>query len=44
MPTEHEIIDMYQHLLTSAQVTITSKQFVLLSLVKLSTRLRVGLE
>lgn len=44
IPSENDIIDMYQRLLASPQVSTTSKQYVLLSLVKLSTRLRSGLE
>lgn len=43
-PTEQCIIDMYQKLLWSTQASNTSKQYILVSLVKLSTRLRTGQE
>lgn len=43
-PTEQEIIDFYQKLLWSTQVSITTKQYTLVSLAKLSTRLRAGQE
>lgn len=44
IPTEAEIIEFYQKLLWSTQVTTTTKQYTLVSLIKLSTRLRSGQE
>ncbi|KAJ6638465.1 AP-1 complex subunit gamma-1, partial [Pseudolycoriella hygida] len=41
-PTEQDIIDMYQKLLWSTQASTISKQYILVSLAKLSTRLRIG--
>lgn len=38
-PTEADIIALYQKFLTSAQVSTTSKQYALVALAKLSTRL-----
>lgn len=43
-PSEQEIVDFYQKLLWSTQVSITTKQYTLVSLAKLSTRLRAGQE
>lgn len=43
-PTEEEIIEFYQKLLWSSQVSVTTKQYTLISLIKLSTRLRSGQE
>uniref|UniRef100_A0A1A9W220 AP-1 complex subunit gamma n=1 Tax=Glossina brevipalpis TaxID=37001 RepID=A0A1A9W220_9MUSC len=43
-PTESELIAMYHKFLTSAQVSITSKQYALVSLAKLSTRLQSCVE
>lgn len=43
-PTEQEVIDLYHKLLWSTQVTTTTKQYTLVSLIKLSTRLRSGQE
>lgn len=43
-PTENELIKMYHRILTSTQVSITSKQYALVSLAKLSTRLEAGIE
>uniref|UniRef100_A0A0K8TMB2 AP-1 complex subunit gamma n=1 Tax=Tabanus bromius TaxID=304241 RepID=A0A0K8TMB2_TABBR len=43
-PTENELINMYHKFLTSAQVSTTSKQYALVSLAKLSTRLKTGQE
>lgn len=37
-PTEEEVIDLYQKLLWSPQNTVTTKQYALMSLTKLSTR------
>lgn len=37
-PTEEEVIDVYQRLLWSPQNTVTTKQYALMSLTKLSTR------
>lgn len=37
-PTEEDVIDVYQRLLWSPQNTVTTKQYALLSLTKLSTR------
>ncbi|XP_072943636.1 AP-1 complex subunit gamma-1 isoform X2 [Epargyreus clarus] len=37
-PTEEYVIDIYQKLLWSTQLSITSKEYLLLSLAKLSTR------
>lgn len=37
-PTEDEVIDLYQKLLWSPQNTVTTKQYALMSLTKLSTR------
>ncbi|KAJ8964494.1 hypothetical protein NQ314_004781 [Rhamnusium bicolor] len=37
-PTEDEVIDVYQKLLWSPQNTVTTKQYALMSLTKLSTR------
>lgn len=37
-PTEEDIIDLYHKLLWSPQNTVTTKQFALMSLTKLSTR------
>ncbi|XP_036318389.1 AP-1 complex subunit gamma-1 isoform X3 [Rhagoletis pomonella] len=39
-PSESDLIIMYHKYLTSAQVSITSKQYALVSLAKLSTRLQ----
>ncbi|XP_054726977.1 AP-1 complex subunit gamma-1 isoform X3 [Anastrepha obliqua] len=39
-PSESDLISMYHKFLTSAQVSITSKQYALVSLAKLSTRLQ----
>lgn len=44
VPSEDEIIEFYQKLLWSTQVSITTKQYTLVSLIKLSTRLRSGQE
>lgn len=44
IPTEGEIIELYQKLLWSTQVSTTTKQYTLVSLIKLSTRLRSGQE
>ncbi|XP_077292607.1 adaptor protein complex 1, gamma subunit isoform X2 [Arctopsyche grandis] len=41
-PTEGEIVDVYQKLLWSTQLSITTKQYLLLSLTKLSTRFTHG--
>ncbi|XP_037028092.1 AP-1 complex subunit gamma-1 isoform X4 [Bradysia coprophila] len=41
-PNEHDIIEMYQKLLWSTQASTISKQYILVSLAKLSTRLRTG--
>lgn len=43
-PTEQDVIDLYHKLLWSTQVTTTTKQYTLVSLIKLSTRLRSGQE
>ncbi|XP_055371083.1 AP-1 complex subunit gamma-1 isoform X2 [Condylostylus longicornis] len=43
-PPETELIALYNKFLTSAQVSTTSKQYALVSLVKLSTRLQSGQE
>lgn len=40
-PTEDEVIEVYQRLLWSPQNTVTTKQYALLSLTKLSTRFSV---
>jgi AP-1 complex subunit gamma-1 len=37
-PSEEYVIDMYQKLLWSTQLSITTKEYLLLSLAKLSTR------
>lgn len=37
-PTEDDVIDLYQKLLWSPQNTVTTKQYALMSLTKLSTR------
>lgn len=42
VPSDLEIIEFYQKLLWSTQVSITTKQYILVSLIKLSTRLRTG--
>ncbi|KAK6638408.1 hypothetical protein RUM44_008837 [Polyplax serrata] len=42
--TEDDVIDVYQKLLWSQQNTVTTKQYTLLSLTKLSTRFRKGTE
>lgn len=39
-PAESELVAMFHKLLTSAQVCITSKQYALVALAKLSTRLQ----
>lgn len=44
VPSEGEIIEFYQKLLWSTQTSITTKQYTLVSLIKLSTRLRAGQE
>lgn len=44
IPAELEIIEFYQKMLWSTQVTTTTKQYTLVSLIKLSTRLRSGQE
>lgn len=44
IPTDAEIIEFYQKLLWSTQVSITTKQYILVSLIKLSTRLHSGQE
>ncbi|TMW51599.1 hypothetical protein DOY81_003326 [Sarcophaga bullata] len=43
-PSESELIAMFHKFLTSAQVSITSKQYALVSLAKLSTRLQSCVE
>lgn len=43
-PSDSDIIEFYQKLLWSTQVSITTKQYILVSLIKLSTRLRSGQE
>ncbi|XP_059222151.1 AP-1 complex subunit gamma-1 isoform X2 [Stomoxys calcitrans] len=43
-PSESELIAMYHKFLTSAQVSTTSKQYALVSLAKLSTRLQSCVE
>lgn len=43
-PIESELIEVYQKLLWSTQVNTTSKQYTLISLAKLSTRLQAGLD
>lgn len=43
-PSESDLIGLYHKFLTSAQVSITSKQYALVSLVKLSTRLHSCVE
>ncbi|XP_017852081.1 AP-1 complex subunit gamma-1 isoform X2 [Drosophila busckii] len=43
-PTESDLITVYHKFLTSAQVSITSKQYALVSLAKLSTRLQQCVE
>lgn len=43
-PSEGELIAMYHKFLTSAQVSTTSKQYALVSLAKLSTRLQSCVE
>ncbi|XP_055613993.1 AP-1 complex subunit gamma-1 isoform X2 [Uranotaenia lowii] len=40
IPPENELIDLYQKLLWSTSVSTTSKQYTLISLVKLSTRIQ----
>ncbi|XP_031628830.1 AP-1 complex subunit gamma-1 isoform X2 [Contarinia nasturtii] len=42
IPTDSNIIEFYQKLLWSSQVSITTKQYILVSLIKLSTRLHSG--
>lgn len=37
-PTEEEVIDVYQRLLWSPQNSVTTRQYALMSLMKLSTR------
>lgn len=41
-PTEEQLIELFNKLMWSAQVSITSKQYTILSLAKLSTRLQSG--
>lgn len=41
-PTEQNVIDLYNKLLWSTQVSIISKQYTIVSLAKLSTRLKSG--
>uniref|UniRef100_A0AAG5D8B4 AP-1 complex subunit gamma n=1 Tax=Anopheles atroparvus TaxID=41427 RepID=A0AAG5D8B4_ANOAO len=40
LPAEHQLVDIYQRLLWSTSVTTTTKQYALVSLAKLSTRIR----
>ncbi|XP_026463858.1 AP-1 complex subunit gamma-1 isoform X2 [Ctenocephalides felis] len=42
VPTDDEVIAAYKKMLWSTQLNVTSKQFVLVSLAKLSTRLKTG--
>ncbi|XP_055298424.1 AP-1 complex subunit gamma-1 isoform X1 [Sitodiplosis mosellana] len=41
-PSDIDVIELYQKLLWSSQVSITTKQYILVSLIKLSTRLHSG--
>lgn len=43
-PSESDMIEMFHRILVSTTVTVTTKQYALLSLAKLSTRLRNGQE
>ncbi|XP_049534519.1 AP-1 complex subunit gamma-1 isoform X1 [Anopheles darlingi] len=40
IPAEHQLVDIYQRLLWSTSVTTATKQYALVSLAKLSTRIR----
>ncbi|XP_041780466.1 AP-1 complex subunit gamma-1 isoform X1 [Anopheles merus] len=40
IPAEHQLVDIYQRLLWSTSVSTTTKQYALVSLAKLSTRIR----
>ncbi|XP_053665974.1 AP-1 complex subunit gamma-1 [Anopheles marshallii] len=40
IPAEHQLVDVYQRLLWSTSVSTTTKQYALVSLAKLSTRIR----
>ncbi|XP_049281427.1 AP-1 complex subunit gamma-1 isoform X2 [Anopheles funestus] len=40
LPAEHQLVDVYQRLLWSTSVSTTTKQYALVSLAKLSTRIR----
>ncbi|KFB45223.1 AGAP008251-PA-like protein [Anopheles sinensis] len=40
LPAEHQLVDIYQRLLWSTSVSTTTKQYALVSLAKLSTRIR----
>ncbi|XP_053677401.1 AP-1 complex subunit gamma-like 2 [Anopheles nili] len=40
IPAEHQLVDTYQRLLWSTSVSTTTKQYALVSLAKLSTRIR----